>query len=559
MRARGYLPSFRSTRTFTRLTLGLLPETVPFDPADGAELPELDALLNGPAAALTAVVLVAGVEARNSGWAALAAVSLARRWPGPRHTVLADLDLDRPSLHEIAAVSNDEGFVDVVEYGTSLHRAAVRVSDASFDLLPAGTLVGAAEELLNAAPWPRLLRETAARRETLLLYTPAESAALGGVVASAGAVLVLGSGDAAAIVAQLPHPYAVLGVLAPAAPERAAAPAELQHAAPAEIPRLTDEEFERIRLPTDQQSREALIADMRSRQRAARLDPHAEREAAARTPAGAEQAAPVSLLAVSGEVAREMRVETAPDDVALETIDPTRTPTPTGRRRFNHPLAWTIGVVLMLSLFAGTWHFLVNRRVPVAENVTPPTPASLQRPVPTQPDIGLTEPPADVMPYAVAMEAHQNLATAFERLDALTAAQSDLAFYIAPLERDGVLYYHVMAGPLADSSAALAMRDTLLTRRLKRAATPTDVRYAPLALLIGDYSTREGANEQLAELRNLDIPAYVVTGVAADSAPLYRIFVGSFAGPAEADVIRQLLRAAGIRDTLVNRTRSSAP
>jgi cell division septation protein DedD len=168
-------------------------------------------------------------------------------------------------------------------------------------------------------------------------------------------------------------------------------------------------------------------------------------------------------------------------------------------------------------------------------------------------------PVTSTMEYSVALEAHQNLATAFERLDALSSTHQDLSFHIAPLERGGTLYYHVMAGPVADSTAAAAVRDTLVRRRIKTAALPTDVRYTPLALLIGDYSAQQGAADQVEELRRLDIPSYIVVGVAADSQPLYRVYVGAFAGPAEADVVRRLLRAAGIRDTLVNRSRSSTP
>jgi hypothetical protein len=164
---------------------------------------------------------------------------------------------------------------------------------------------------------------------------------------------------------------------------------------------------------------------------------------------------------------------------------------------------------------------------------------------------------ADAVPFAVALEAHRDVATAFERADALTTAHKDLSFYVAPLEREGVLHYHLMAGPVADSTAALALRDTLIARRVKTRSAPSDVRYTPLALLIGDYSARADADRQLTELRRLDLPGYVVVGSAADSAPLYRVFVGGFAGPAEADVVRQLLRAAGVRDNLVSRTRSS--
>jgi cell division septation protein DedD len=243
--------------------------------------------------------------------------------------------------------------------------------------------------------------------------------------------------------------------------------------------------------------------------------------------------------------------EVVPPDITEPPVAP---PVRRKKRRVPHPIGWTLGVVLLMSMCTGSVHFmsgLFSRPAAVvAPEPAPPVPPPLP---PSAPPL-----PRDAMPYAVALEAHQNLATAFERTDALAAAHGDISFFVAPLERNGVLHYHVMAGPVADSAAALAVRDTLIARRVKTTSTPSDIRYTPLALLIGDYSARDAAEQQVAELRRLDIPAYLVIGAAADSAPLYRVFVGGFSGPAEADVARQLLRAAGVRDHLVNRTRSSA-
>src|SRR5690606_16834135 len=128
-----------------------------------------------------------------------------------------------------------------------------------------------------------------------------------------------------------------------------------------------------------------------------------------------------------------------------------------------------------------------------------------------------------------------------------------------PLEREGVLYYHVMAGPLPDTAMAVAVRDTLVARGRKTAPTPNDVRSAPLAFVIGDYSSLETAAEQIDELRRQDVPGYVTPASAVDGRRLYRIYVGGYATEAEADVAGQLLRAAGITDSLVIRTGSITP
>src|SRR5688572_23728894 len=113
----------------------------PFEPNALAEIAA------GPAAALTAVALVAGRRACASGWGARAAVAIAQEWPGERRLVLADLDVTNPSLHEQVGLELSEGVVDVVDYGMSLEKVLRRVPRAAgtgrgFELLPGGYYVG---------------------------------------------------------------------------------------------------------------------------------------------------------------------------------------------------------------------------------------------------------------------------------------------------------------------------------------------------------------------------------------------------------------------------------
>jgi hypothetical protein len=163
------------------------------------------------------------------------------------------------------------------------------------------------------------------------------------------------------------------------------------------------------------------------------------------------------------------------------------------------------------------------------------------------------------LPWVVAVEAHTDLARATNRINSLRTAAFELPFHIAPLEREGRIYYHVMGGPVQDSARAVALRDTLLAMQLKTTALPTDIRFAPLAFLIGDYGTRDVAQQQIEELRQLDVPAYLLLADADDGYPLYRVYVGGYAAAGEAEIGRQLLRAVGIRDSLVTRTGSIVP
>jgi hypothetical protein len=665
--------------------LGFWPDSTPFGVDDGGATPAFDEIVRGPSAALTAVALVAGARARASGWAARAAVAVAARWPAPRPAVLADLDLERPSLHELTDVDGAEGAAELVEFGLSLAAVRHRPEGRNFDVVPAGSWAPDPGATLRSAAWGRVLLEVAAQRHTLLAYVPADADGMRALVEQAGAVIVLAERDEVdAVCDGLPHAYSVMAVLVPAAepvvpaadpvedepapepepvvpaaaadevveaaerpedeplvfaatadevveaaerPEdeplvlaaaademlAAAEPPEVEpatehepvvpaaaaadvveaaeppdaappppvaeppppDAAPpppaAEPPpeerarRLTDAEFDAIRLPTDRSTRDSLIADLRRRQRRARLAPPPVGVAAGRPVGGdategggeAAQLTVVLVPTAESEHAREMRVETAGDDLGLETLEPDVAVRESGRPRYRKPLIWTVTVVLLLSALAGAWRYLGGRLgwdFGPGERPAPAATAPGASSVPGAEPRSFVEPEEVPLPYAVAMEAHVDVEAAASRVDALRSGERVLTFHVVPLEREGVLRYHVMSGPVPDSAAALALRDTLLARRLKRAATPTDIRYSPLAFLIGDYGTRDVAEQTISELRRLDLPAYFLLAEAADGFPLYRVYVGGYATTFEADATQQLLRAVGVTDSLVTRT-----
>jgi hypothetical protein len=622
--------------------LGLWPDATPFAVDDGDASSVLDEIVRGPSAALTAVALVAGPRARASGWAARAAMEVAGQWRGSRPVVLADLDLERPSLHTLAGVANDEGVIELIEFGLSLAAVRRRADGRGFDVVPAGVYAPDTGAVLRDAAWTRVLLDVAVQRHTLLAYVPADADGADAVVERAGAVLVLAeAGEADAVVSGLAHPYAVMAILVtddvmsdeadepvviaaaaddvmsdeadepvviaaaaddvmsdeadepvviaaaaddvvsdapePSIEPHVEAPVDFPVDAPVDAPapapdevvdagsrvrRLSDDEFDAIRLPKERESRDALIADLRHRQRDARMAPPPPRSqwGASGREAGADPGSgpppPVLLPGGESEHAREMRLEAAADGVSLETLEPRAPVRPAKRSGYRRPLAWTLFVVLMLSLLAGAWRYMAGRmgwHIPFGAGTPPAATAPPALPPEPQPPPQVTD---VALPYAVAMEAHVDVATAANRIDALRAGEHGIPFHVAPLEREGTLYYHVMAGPVADSLTAVALRDSLLAWRLKRAATPGDIRHAPLAFLIGDYGARHVAEQTVTELRQLDIPAYMLLADAEDGEPLYRVYVGGFATPVEAEVTQQLLRAVGVRDSLVTRTGS---
>jgi hypothetical protein len=394
-------------------------------------------------------------------------------------------------------------------------------------------------------------------RGTLLAYVPEDLPGMEQIVARAGAVLVIAEADEGATIAQrLPHPYAVLAVFTPpgtTVDEAVVEPVVTAAAAEplTETTRLSDEEFERIRLPTDRGAREALIKEMRDRQRAARMTPGVDArvtENGAATVAAAASYAPVPLAHAGGEAGVLMRTESAADDISMEVLHPDLIMVPP-RPSYRRPIMWTIVVVLGVSLLAGAWKFFSTQMERTRAFVAAP-----QAP-PRQPQ-PVVEEPRDTLPYTVALEAHRDMATAFQRVSALQVAEPAMRFHVAPLEREDRMFYHVMAGPVKDSATALALRDTLIAHGHKTTPTPTDVRVTPLAFAVGAFPTSAAAEQQLAELRTLGIPAYLIE---RGQDPRFQVYVGGFAAPAEAHVVRQLLRAAGIKDSLVMRTGSITP
>jgi len=117
-----------------------------------------------------------------------------------------------------------------------------------------------------------------------------------------------------------------------------------------------------------------------------------------------------------------------------------------------------------------------------------------------------------------------------------------------------VLYYRVLAGPVRDSASAAMLMDTLVAKRHKTGSSDWDIRSTPFTFLLDEFPTREAAEARMNELRELDIPSYIVEMPYTVGPPRYRLYSGAYSGPAEADVMRQLLRNTGLADTLVLRT-----
>jgi hypothetical protein len=210
----------------------------------------------------------------------------------------------------------------------------------------------------------------------------------------------------------------------------------------------------------------------------------------------------------------------------------------------------TVVVLIVLSVLAGLWYFgrgiLAGRRASTDAQDTV---------APVRPAVGLTgEPAGERLPYSVAIEAHQDLPTAVRRVESLSRAEPASGFYIAPILVDSALYYRIMAGPVRDSATAASVMASLISKGHKTGGSEWDIRATPYAFLLGEYELREQADQRMAQLSQLDIPSYVIEVPYTNGPPRYFLYSGAYSGAAEADVMRQLLRSAGLADTLVERT-----
>ncbi len=482
------------------------PEAVLFDPSDVSRS-ELRSRL--PADPDAPVLIVAAGAAED--WQRVAALAVADALSLPDRRVLL-VDLHVPSrLAAFVGAPPGDGLDDVLSFGSSLEHAALQPPGHAFDFVGPGAGAASAEELAADPAWPALLRRLTAQQRRVVLFLPASA------------------------VPDWPDAQVVL-LAPPDHPVDGAAP--LLWLAPVEAPAQEAEEadaFERLRVPRDAE-REAYIAEKR------RAQP-TEEPAPEPTPAGAETAAAAAPGApaapsTSAEPKRHLSepVVTRPRRRALE----------------RGTLAWTAGIVLLVSLLAGVWHFFVRDRSAVGETVVAPADSTAAVPAAAAD----TTPAPVALPYSVQIEAHDDLPTAQSRVQSLSAADSTVGYFLTPVLVGGTLYYRLMAGPVEDSAAAAMLMARLVAQRQKTAAAARDIKRAPLSFLLGAYDTREQAEREQRRLLALDVPSFILESPSRRDG-VWRLYSGVYAGLAEADVMGEMLRDAGVSDSLVTLTGGS--
>jgi hypothetical protein len=223
---------------------------------------------------------------------------------------------------------------------------------------------------------------------------------------------------------------------------------------------------------------------------------------------------------------------------------------PRGDRAGERASPWRLLLLVILALVvvAGAWLFFREYMAAPA-----PTGAAEAEPAPAPPQ-ARGQPVETPIPVSVAVEAHQDLTSARQRVAALRRAERDIDFFLSPVAERGVLYYRLLAGPVADQEAGAALLQRLVDAGHKTAYDSWAVRPTQFAFELGEYDTRAAASARMDALAEREIPSYIVTVRYEPGSPRYRVYAGAYESAGEAEVMRALLEEAELEIRLVPRT-----
>lgn len=137
-------------------------------------------------------LLATGVEG-DLRWEQESAVAVARAWAEQGTRVfLADLGLERPTLHDTLGVPNEEGISDMFRFGASVQRVAHRVGELPFFFTAAGAPVFGSEDILRSERWQVLIEGFSEARAVLLLYLPSGEPGAEAILARTTDLVILG-------------------------------------------------------------------------------------------------------------------------------------------------------------------------------------------------------------------------------------------------------------------------------------------------------------------------------------------------------------------------------
>ncbi len=472
-----------------------LPEWQPFDPAS-PPVPDIRAS-SDPSDGGAVIVLLESPESRERGWAARAAAALAGGLADQgRRVFLADVALERPTLHHVVGVENGEGVSDAFLYGASVQRIARPVADGRYFFASAGTVVADGKAVASSPRWEPILEGFRTARADVVLLVPAGQAGVPQLLERATDVVLLAS--------------------------------------PAEVEGLAVEGLEaRVR---------AVLGPPRG-SGAAPAAP-GEDAAAAPFPAPPPAGAVPDAVPGAGEVAPAPRM-TSEEPPPF----PRRVPPRSGASRRPRTALLLVILLLVLAAAAVAWWFGLLKipglqAPPTATATAAPAPADV-RPAPT------AAPAAPVLASSLALGAFQDQALARRQRDGLRTLRPDLLFVLAPVEVGGTVYQRLLVGPALDSAGTLALRASLAATLPREDASRWVVRPTPLAWALGEAGDTAEARRRVEALDARDVPAYALEVPAPGGGRRYRLYAGAYADTAEAAWLGRFLTDEGVADAVL--------
>src|SRR3954453_17377066 len=445
----------------------------------------------------------------DRAWVADAAIALATGWNAAgRRTVLADVSIEDPILHERVGVPNLDGVVDLFLYGASLARSARPVPGRGFLLITAGAYTPDPEALLRHPRWEKIVAGFREAQASLLLFVPLDAPELASLGRWANDVVVLGDhADGELFESIVPAGFRLRAWLTPPARPGAGPPRAASPSTPGE------------RFPEP--------------------EPVPPWKAPPRDPAPLPPAPPAADVATYVPAA-ELPV---PDPEWEETVEPEPW---TGKRRKSIPKERKLspGILVLLRIL------FLARAVAAAVTFLPDlfgwerpstAPASSARLTPRRPQAA-ARPAGTARPYSVYVRAFQGdrgYDAAVRMAKQVEGAFPGTSTYVFPEEISGMVYYKVYAGMLDDTVQAAALRTQLVAAQL---ANPDDVG-GPAALIqarpwtfdLGPYPTREAADRRAAELATAAIYASPTAVPQTDGSERWRLYAGAYPDSARAE------------------------
>jgi len=528
--------------TFFDPTFERLPSAAAFDP----ERPGPVLLLFDPRA--------------DRAWVADSAIALATGWNASgRRTVLADLSIEDPILHERVGVPNLDGVVDLFLYGASLARSARPVPGRGFLLITAGTYTPEPDGIFRHARWGKIVEGFREAQASLLLFVPLDAPGLPALSQWSDDVVLMGDRDDEELLESLVAPgFRVRAWLTPPARSGADAGRGIQPIPPVRTG-AAGVDAARPVAPS------VPIAPAAPAERFPQPEPGGfqpwlapPREAAA--PRGPEP------LPSAGDVAHAPVASLpAPEPEWEETVIPIE---PAGKRKKKtipkeRKVSPLLLVLLVLALMAAAIAAGLRFLPGLLQGGTVPAPATGERPQVPAPRAAARPTAADAgtpRPYAVyvkafhgdgGLEAARKLAADVQRQVSGTPA------FVFTEEEGGVAFHKVYAGLLQDTVQGAALRAELVKRSLADTAggggPAALIQARPYAFDLGEYPTRADAEKRADELAQSAIDAYTTPVPQSDGTERYRLYVGAFADSGRAVPMQRTLEASRLPARLVRR------